>query len=146
NKERSEIRNRAKELGLRTDAFQVGVRIVKDLTANERKDFLRDLDLVVKTLGARQAELFPDEALRAAKREERKANKGRSKDELDAKTDSDPRSDPSAGGAQTDIEQAIRERQEREQAEGETILAGKSPAWRAGFNAHGQGAERKANP
>lgn len=124
NKERSEIRARAKELGIRTDAFQVGVRIVKDLTANERKDFLRDLDLIVKTLGARQAELFPDEALRAAKREAAKGNKTRTQAELDAKTDTDPKSDPAAGGAQIDIEEAIAAANVAETASGEPIDVG----------------------
>lgn len=146
NSERSQIRARAKELGIRTDAFQVGVRIVKDLTANERKDFLRDLDLIVKTLGARQADLFPDEALRAAKREASKGNKPRTPAELDANTDTNPASDPANGGAQVDLEEAIAAQQARELAEGDALLAGKSDSWRAGFNAVAAGGERGSNP
>lgn len=111
NKERADIRARAKELGLRTDAFQTGIKIVKDLTENERKDFLRDLDLIVRVFGAKQSELFPDEALKAEQRvkrqAERAAKEGRTKEELDAASDSNSRSDPSAGGAQIDLEDAI---------------------------------------
>jgi hypothetical protein len=150
NKERAEIRTKAKELGMRTDAFQVGVRIVKDLTDNERKDFLRDLNLVVSVLGAKQGLLFPDEALKAAAREQRKADKAagkpRSAAELDAKTDTDPKSDPAAGGAQVDIEEAIAAQTARELAEGEALIEGKSEAWRDGFNAFGAGAARADMP
>lgn len=150
NKGRAESRARIKELGMDTNAYATAIRLIKDKTPEELKAWRRDFELTLKIMGSKQKELFPEEQLRAEKRLERQrdaaAKKGRSKDELDAKTDSDPRSDPNAGGAQIDIEQAIRERQEREQAEGETILAGKSSVWRGGFNAHGQGAERKANP
>ncbi len=150
NKERADIRGRAKELGMRTDAFQVGVRIVKDLTANERKDFLRDLNLVVTVLGAKQGVLFPDEALRAAKREERKtekaAGKPRTQAELDANTDNNPASNPANGGAQVDIEDAIAKATAAEQAEGAALLEGKSDFWRDGFNAFAAGTARNENP
>ena len=102
NKERSASRERIKEMGLRTDAYQVGVRIVKDLTALERKAFLQDLELVVRILGSRQKDLFPEEAMRAEKREQR-----RKEAEAEAKKgsagapdpDKNPRSDPAKGGA-----------------------------------------------
>ncbi len=127
NKERASNRARIKDLGMRTDAYQVGVRIVKDLTENERKDFLRDLNLVVKVLGAKQAELFPDEALKAAKREEKqrekKAKEGRSQEELDAATNDNPRSDPAAGGAKPQTESQA----EAEQSEGDAVLDAMAP-------------------
>ena len=96
-------RKRVADLGLRTDAYQIGIRLVKDLTEGERADFMRDLGLVLKVLGARQADLFPDEVLKAEKRaqkaRDREAKAGRSKAELDAASDSNPKSDPAAGGA-----------------------------------------------
>lgn len=101
NKKRATSRKKIEEMGFRTDAYQVGIRIVKDLSDRERKDFMRDLKLVVDVLGKRQADLFPDEALKAAKREEaRKAeNKPKSKAAADAKSDASKRSDPKSGGA-----------------------------------------------
>lgn len=103
NKTRAESRARIKEIGMRTDAYQVGVRIVKDLSAREREEFLRDLNLVVKVLGNRQQDLFPEEALRAAKREKlRQEEEAKAEAERKKQAESDKpgsRSDPNAGGA-----------------------------------------------
>lgn len=107
NKTRAENRAKIKEMGIRTDAYQVGVKLARDLTETERKDFMRDLTLVVKVLGAKQQELFPDEALKAAKREQAKKDKAakapRSKEELDAASEENPRSDPNSGGAKPQV-------------------------------------------
>lgn len=102
-------------------------------------------------MGSKQKELFPEEQLRAeqriAKAQERAAKKGRTKEELDAASDSNSRSDPSAGGAQIDLEEAIAAAtdpvippggtfndgvgkpslEEREAAEGEAALADAAP-------------------
>lgn len=126
NKERAANRAKIKELGLRTDAYQVGVRIVKDLTETERKDFLRDLELVVKALGHRQQELFPEEALKAQQRIQRAEEKAAAKaakvtgKEGAPDPDSNPRSDPNAGGAkpQTSADP------DAEQEDGEQVLSG----------------------
>jgi len=126
NKERAANRAKIKELGLRTDAYQVGVRIVKDLTETERSDFLRDLTLVVTALGHRQQELFPEEALKAQQRIERakeKAAKEAAKlqgNEGAPDSDTNPRSNPNAGGAKP----MTPEEEAAEQAEGEKVLSG----------------------
>lgn len=99
NEKRATSRKKVEQMGFRKDAYQVGIRIVKDLSTRERSDFMRDLQLITKVLGKRQADLFPEEALKAAKREddrkrelaEAKAAEGRSPDH--------PRSDPKKGGA-----------------------------------------------
>jgi hypothetical protein len=114
NKDRSASRERIKEMGLRTDAYQVGVRIVKDLTALERKAFLQDLELVVRVLGSRQKDLFPEEAMRAEKREQR-----RKEAEAEAKKgsagapdpDKNPRSDPEQGRREATCGQEGRDQQ-----------------------------------
>lgn len=142
NKERSASRERIKEMGLRTDAYQVGVRIVKDLTALERKAFLQDLELVVRVLGSRQKDLFPEEAMRAEKREQR-----RKEAEAEAKKgsagapdpDKNPRSDPNKGGAKprtgkkgeasnvVQLQPPSGEQQQAEQQEGEETLKSMAP-------------------
>lgn len=139
NKSRQENRNKIKEMGISTHAYQIAVKVVKDLTANERADWIRDFQMVVKVLGSKQAELWPEEALKAEQRAQRAAEKkakaGRTQAELDAKTDTDPKSDPNAGGAQIDIEDAIKAAnkpgetlEQREAAEGEAALAAAAPS------------------
>jgi hypothetical protein len=103
NKLRAENRAKVKELGVGTYAYQVAVKVCKDMTEGERKDFLRDLELLVRILGPKQKDLFADELIKAEarekKRQEKESEAGRTKAELDAKTDTDPKSDPAAGGA-----------------------------------------------
>jgi len=131
NKGRAESRARIKELGLDSNAYATAVRLIKDKTKGERDAWLRDLQLTLKVLGSKQAELFPEEALkaeaRAARKAEAAAGKPRSQAELDAKTDTDPASDPANGGAQIDLEEAIAAQTAAEQAEGEQVLA-KAPS------------------
>lgn len=150
NKGRAESRAKIKEIGMDTNAFATAVRLIKDKRPDEIKAWLRDLNLTLKVMGSKQRELFPEEQLRAEKRAQaeadRKAKAGRTQAELDAQTDGNKRSDPASGGAQVDLEEAIAAQTEREKAEGEAILAGKSDAWRMGFNAHAAKSERGANP
>lgn len=111
NKTRQENRNRIKEMGISTHAYQIAVKVVKDLTANERADWMRDFQMVVKVLGSKQAELWPEEALKAEQRVQRAKDKaakaGRTQAEMDADSDANPRSDPSSGGAEPTIMDAI---------------------------------------
>lgn len=150
NKGRAEGRAKIKELGMNPSAYAQAIKLIKDLTPAELKDWKRDFELTLKVMGSKQRELFPDEQLAAEARiqraKDKAAGKPRGKDELDAKTDTDPKSDPAAGGAQVDIEQAIAEATAKEQADGEALLEGKSGAWRMGFNAAAAKAERGSSP
>lgn len=125
NKSRTKRRGEIKEMGFRTDSYQTAIHVLKDLTPEEGKVFMRDLQTFLRILGAKQQDLFPDEQLRAAKRVERaqnkKASKPRSKEELDAATNENARSDPNAGGAKPAVDN------DAEQAEGEAALTEKTP-------------------
>lgn len=104
NDKRTKSRKKIEEMGFRKDAYQTAIRVIKDLLPREQKDFMRDLSTFLKILGGRQADLFPEEALKAAKREEkRKAaaaeNKPKTRAQADAKSDKNPKSDPKRGGA-----------------------------------------------
>jgi hypothetical protein len=145
NKGRAENRKHVSDLGLSTKAYQWAVQLLKSgLSEVEIKDVLRDLEIFVRVLGDRQAELFPAELAAATKRRERKAEKAakepRGGEELDAATDANPKSDPAAGGAgkrgrkakaepveETGdelIARVAREKlAEQEQREGEALLA-----------------------
>lgn len=118
NKARAKSRGNIEEGGIRTDSFQDGIRLSKDLEPADLEQYLEDLQLVLSVLGARQGELFPEEVARRQKRAEqaktkaeKKAaggktkkvskgaaaaaeSKGRNKAELDNKTDTDPASAP----------------------------------------------------
>lgn len=146
NKGRAESRAKIKGLGMDANAFATATRLIKDKTPEELKAWRRDFDLTIKIMGSKQRELFPEEQLRAEKRAQVKADKAAGKPrtaaELDAKTDTDPNSDPKNGGAQVDLEDAIKAQQARELAEGAALLEGKSDDWRAGFNAFSAGAAR----
>jgi hypothetical protein len=156
NKGRAESRAKIKAIGMNTNAYATAVRLIKDLTPGELADWRRDFDLVLKVMGSKQKELFPEEQLKAeqriARQQEKAAGKPRSKAELDAQTDSNERSDPNSGGAQIDIEEAIANAdgqapdpevpeggtyndgtgkpslEEREAAEGEQALAEAAPS------------------
>jgi hypothetical protein len=140
NKGRAENRKHVSDLGLSTKAYQWAVQLLKSgLTDFEIKDVLRDLEIFVRVLGDRQAELFPAELAAATKRRERKAEKAakepRGGEELDAATDANPKSDPAAGGAGkrgrkakeavTDLNRAplSADANAAEQASGEALLA-----------------------
>lgn len=126
NKGRAESRAKIKELGMNPNAYATAIRLIKDLTPAELSDWKRDFELTLKVMGSRQKELFPEEQLKAEARiqraAEKAAGKARTKEELDAKTDSDPKSDPANGGAQVDLEDAIKSVTDKEAAEGEKVL------------------------
>jgi len=150
NKGRAESRARIKEIGMDTNAYATAVRLIKDKTQDELKAWRRDFELTLKVMGSKQKELFPEEQLKAEARiqrqQEKKDGKPRGKKDLDAQTDANKRSDPSSGGAQVDLEEAIAAQTAKEQAEGDALLEGKSAAWRAGYNAFSAGGELGANP
>lgn len=99
NEKRTKSRKNIVEMGFRKDAYQVAIRVVKDLTPREQKDFIRDLQTFLKILGGRQADLFPEEALKAAKREEKRKEKAAEDKARAGRSPDHPRSDPAAGGA-----------------------------------------------
>lgn len=103
NKGRAAARDRIKQLGMSPQAFGAAVALVKSKTPRELEDYLRDFNAVLKVLRQKQAELFPDEAAAALKREALREQKAaeipRDTKALDEKTDNDKRSDPNKGGA-----------------------------------------------
>lgn len=97
---RKDSRNRLKERGLDPNAFHVAVGLVKRKTPRQLKDWLRDFNAAVAVLSAKQADLFPEEAAAALKREQAKeARAPLSGKEGAPNPDTNPRSDPEAGGA-----------------------------------------------
>lgn len=100
NKGRAASRERIKQTGVNTNAYHVAVGLIKKLSAREMVDWRRDFDLVLKVLGSRQQELFPEEAMKMAKREEdRKRKEAEAKTKAGVDADTNERSDPNAGGA-----------------------------------------------
>lgn len=79
NKGRAQSRSNVEEGGIRTDAFQDGIRLAKDLSPAELEQYLSDLRLVLDVLGARQGELFPEEVARRQKRAEQAKKKAEEK-------------------------------------------------------------------
>lgn len=109
NEERQQIRENAEKLGIPSKSFQHAVGMVKGMTEGERTDYTNGVNRMLEAIGTEEmrATLFPEiveaERRRAAKEAERAAAKqaaeGRTPEELNAETDSNPRSDPEAGGA-----------------------------------------------
>lgn len=124
NKRRADSRERILKSGIRTDAFQVGIKLIKDLSERERADFMDDLRLMLKTLGGKQADLFPEEAIRAAKREEKRKEEEAAKKKADgSENDNKSRSDPNKGGAKP----RTKKQDAEEQAEGAAALTAGLP-------------------
>lgn len=104
NEERANIRENVGKLGIDPKAFQVGLRMAKDMSKGERSDFTGSLDRVLGVLDGKEVDLFGAEEMRKRderkkKAEDKKAKAGRDKAELDKKTDTNPKSDPAKGGA-----------------------------------------------
>jgi hypothetical protein len=103
NDERKQIRDNAEKLGFASSEFQEGVKRSKKMTKTERDVYEEHVGRIVGIVEGKQAELWPSQAEKNQKREERKAEKAakepRGGDELDAATDANPKSDPAAGGA-----------------------------------------------
>lgn len=96
NEERSTIRDNVSKLGIDPLAWQHAVGMVKKMSEGERRDYQISVNRVLKAIGDRQNELFPIETEKIRKRQEKNA-KPVEADPVDA--DTNPRSDPNAGGA-----------------------------------------------
>ncbi len=133
NKKRAEVRAKIKEMGVRTDAYQTAIHIIKDLTPEEGKVFLSDLEMLVRILGAKQQDLFAEEQVKAQKRVEKAqakaAGKPRTPEEIDAANQDNPRSDPNSGGAkpQTPPDPPSDPNPSGEQEEGDKVLEAQAP-------------------
>lgn len=138
NKGRANARERIKNLGMNPQAFGAAVAVVKTKTPRELEDYVRDFLLAVKVLSQKQAELFPEEAAAALKREQLREQKAaaipRTKEELDAASDANSRSAPDAGGAKPRKPKVVAGTDvtpppvpDDEQAQGEAALAAGLP-------------------
>lgn len=138
NKGRAAARERIKNLGMSPQAFGAAVAVVKTKTPRELEDYMRDFLLAVKVLSQKQAELFPEEAAAALKREQLREQKAaaipRTKEELDAASDANSRSAPDAGGAKPRKPKVVAGTDtlpppvpDDEQAQGEAALAAGLP-------------------
>ena len=92
------------DLGFRTDAYQHSLRVSRDLTPKEQKDYVRDFRFFLKVFGDNQADLWPEEAAKAAARAQKRAAKAAKAKESDIDRErrlaaDSPRSDPARGGA-----------------------------------------------
>lgn len=96
NDERAQIRANAEKLGIPSLAFQHSVAQVKKMSDGERRDYTIGVARMLRAIGDQQATLFPEEAERIRKREENAKPKG---DEGAPNPDTNPRSNPKAGGA-----------------------------------------------
>lgn len=96
NDERATIRDNVSKLGIDPLAWQHAVGMVKKMSEGERRDYQISVNRVLKAIGDRQNELFPIETEKIRKRQEKNA-KPVEADPIDS--DTNPRSDPNAGGA-----------------------------------------------
>lgn len=103
NDRRKHIRETIESRGLHPLAWQHAVGMVKKMTPGERRDYQTSLQRILGVIGDKQMELFPADAERLRKREERRATEAAQdpaaqKAAADARTDSNPMSDPNRGG------------------------------------------------
>lgn len=110
NKLKAEGRKEIDKLGFRTDAYQSALRVARDLTPAEQKQYVRDFRFFLKAFGDRQQELWPEDAVKAAARAKRKAERkakdaaaagGESAEAQERRlaADANPRSKPKASSA-----------------------------------------------
>jgi hypothetical protein len=123
NDERATIRENAEKLGIPSKAFQHAVGMVKHMSKGERRDYEEGVARVLRAVGDRQADLFPEAAERIRKREEKAATKPRTPAEIDAANEANPRSDPNKGGAKPQTPPNPPD----EQTEGDAALAAAAP-------------------
>lgn len=107
---KAEGRKEIDKLGFRTDAYQASLRVARDLTPAEQKQYVRDFRFFLKVFADKQLQLWPEDAALAVARAKRKAER-KAKDAAKAggetpeqqvrrlAADSNPRSDPKRGGA-----------------------------------------------
>lgn len=136
------------QTGLHPRAYQDEVRNFRIYTPGERADYMSSRKVMMGAMEGHEKDLFGEDIInerdqRAAKRAEQR-DKGTPQDGSKLTQAEDERGDPNKGGAakahQDNIAKAkelAEQTEQAEQAEGESILAGKSEAWRTGFNAHG---------
>lgn len=110
NKIKAEGRKEIDKLGFRTDAYQSALRVARDLTPAEQKQYVRDFRFFLKVFGDKQQELWPEDAAKAAARFKRKAERkaeeaakagGETPEQQERRLAADfkRRSDPKSGGA-----------------------------------------------
>jgi chromosome segregation ATPase len=115
---RAEIREEAEKLGFASAEFQEAVRKVKKMTKREREHHDANVERIIRLAETRQAELWPEQAKKAREREEARDNAAaEARTAAGVDPDTNPRSNPDAGGAKPQIDNAA------EQAEGEAALA-----------------------
>lgn len=107
NERRAKLRKRAEERGFASAELQEAVRKAKKMSKRKRQQHDANVARLLGLMDGRQQELWPEEFQRTQKREEReaaeKAQQPRTKEELDAATNSNARSDPNAGGAKPEL-------------------------------------------
>lgn len=135
NEERQTIRSNSEKLGIPSKAFQHAVGMVKHMTDGERRDYQVGVNRVLKAISDRQNDLFPVEAERNRKREDKRAaeNQPKTREEVDANADANPRSDPASGGAGRPSEEDLSKAAaavDPEQAEGDAALKAGLPKTR----------------
>lgn len=110
NKVKADGRKEIDKLGFRTDAYQSALRVARDLTPAEQKQYVRDFRFFLKVFGDKQQELWPEDAAKAAARAKRRAERkaketaaagGETPEQQERRlaADLNPRSDPKRGGA-----------------------------------------------
>lgn len=106
NEGRKKERDGMESQDIDSNAFGTVVRLVKTKSPRELKRWVDSFKLCMAVLGKAQADLFPEDAVRAQKREQDRRDKekaardaARTPTELDAASDTNPRSDPAKGGA-----------------------------------------------
>lgn len=104
NKRRSEIREKAEKLGYSSLEFQEAVRKSKVFTKQQRVVHDRNVKRLVDLVEGRQAELWPEETAANQKKAERKKQREKDAAAKAGKSgapdpDTNPRSNPNAGGA-----------------------------------------------
>lgn len=107
---KAEGRKEIDKLGFRTDAYQASLRVARDLTPAEQKQYVRDFRFFLKVFADKQLQLWPEDAALAVARAKRKAERkakaaaaaGGDTAEQQLRrvnADTNPRSDPKRGGA-----------------------------------------------
>lgn len=110
NKDKAGVREQADKIGIPSLAWQIGVRMVKIMDLQERRDFERGFKRVTGVLSKNAETLFPEDLERQKKRKDKakekaaKAAAAAGKDtpeqqERRIAADNNPRSDPKSGGA-----------------------------------------------
>jgi len=118
NDEKKLIREKAERLDQHPTAFRTAISWVKLFANGDRISVLSSFHRMIHVLGDRQGQLFPEQAAKFEERQRKAAEKAAENATLKGPdADTNPRSNPDAGGAKPQIDNAA------EQAEGEAALA-----------------------